>query len=75
VEDRAPSWSLGRLHCVAKKGYIATLIERPSRFAVLIKVPSKETKAMVAALRQHLRQLPAALKCSLMIQASVASTV
>jgi hypothetical protein len=32
---------------------------------MLIKVPSKETEAVVAALSQHVRQLPARLKRSL----------
>jgi IS30 family transposase len=32
---------------------------------MLIKVPSKETEAVVAALTQHVRKLPAALKRSL----------
>jgi hypothetical protein len=35
------------------------------RFAMLIKVPSKETEAVVAALSQHVRKLPATLKRSL----------
>jgi IS30 family transposase len=32
----------------AKNSYIATRVERHSRFAMLIKVPSKETGAVVA---------------------------
>ena len=32
---------------------------------MLIKVPSKETEAVVAALTQHVRKLPASLKRSL----------
>jgi IS30 family transposase len=45
--------------------YIATLVERHSRFAMLIKVLSKETEAVVVALSQHVRQLPTTLKRSL----------
>jgi IS30 family transposase len=48
----------------AKNSHIATLVEHHSRFAMLIKVPSKETEA-VAALSQHVRKLPATLKRSL----------
>ncbi len=49
----------------AKNTYIATLVERHSRFAMLIKVPSKNTEVVVAALSQHVRKLPATLKRSL----------
>jgi len=40
------------------------LVERHSRFA-LIKVPSKDTEAVVAALSQHVGKLPATLRRSL----------
>jgi len=36
-----------------------------ARFALLIKVPSKDTVAVVAALGQHVRKLPATLRRSL----------
>ena len=66
VEDRAiPGHWEGDLLAGAKNSYIATLVERHSRFAMLIKVPSKETEAVVAALSQQVRKLPAALKHSL----------
>ena len=45
--------------------YIATLVERHLRFAMLIKVPSKDTEVVVAALSQHVRKLPATLRRSL----------
>jgi IS30 family transposase len=48
-----------------QNSYIATLVERHSRFAMLIKVPSKETEAVVAALSQHVRKLPVTLRRSL----------
>jgi len=66
VEDRAiPGHWEGDLLSGGKNSYIATLVERHSRFAMLIKVPSKETEAVVAALSQHVRKLPATLKRSL----------
>ena len=48
-----------------RTAYIATLVERHSRFAMLIKVPSKDTEVVVAALSQHVRKLPATLRRSL----------
>jgi IS30 family transposase len=60
----------GRIACASRPScrsfpYIATLVERHARFAMLIKVPSKETGAVVGALSQHVRKLPARLKRSL----------
>jgi len=66
AEDRAiPGHWEGDLLSGAKNSYIATLVERHSRFAMLIKVRSKETDAVVAALSQHVRKLPSTLKRSL----------
>jgi IS30 family transposase len=66
AEDRAiPGHWEGDLLAGGKNSYIATLVERHSRFLMLIKVPSKETEAVVAALSQHVRKLPATLKRSL----------
>jgi IS30 family transposase len=66
AEDRAiPGHWEGDLLSGAKNSYITTLVERHSRFAMLIKVRSKETDAVVAALSQHVRKLPSALKRSL----------
>jgi len=66
VEDRAiPGHWEGDLLAGGKNSYIATLVERHSRFLMLVKVPSKETEAMVAALSEHVRKLPVALRLSL----------
>jgi len=66
VEERAiPGHWEGDLLSGAKNSYMATLVERHSRFAMLIKVPSKETEAVVAALSQHVRKLPVTLRRSL----------
>ena len=66
VEDRAiPGHWEGDLLSGAKNSYIATLVERHSRFAMLIKVPSKDTEVVVATLSRHVRKLPATLRRSL----------
>ena len=66
MEDRAiPGHWEGDLLSGGKNSYIATLVERHSRFLMLIKVPSKETEVVVAALSQHVRKLPATLRRSL----------
>jgi len=66
AEDRAiPGHWEGDLLSGAKNSYIATLVERHSRFVMLVKVPSKETEAVVAALSEHVRKLPATLRRSL----------
>jgi IS30 family transposase len=66
AEDRAiPGHWEGDLLSGAKNSYIATLVERHSRFLMLIKVPGKETAAVVAALSQQVRKLPATLRRSL----------
>jgi len=66
AEDRAiPGHWEGDLLSGAKNSYIATLVERHSRFLMLIKVSGKETEAVVTALSQHVRKLPATLRRSL----------
>ena len=66
AEDRAiPGHWEGDLLVGAKNSYVATLVERHSRFLMLIKVSGKETEAVVAALSQHVRKLPATLRRSL----------
>jgi IS30 family transposase len=66
IEDRAiPGHWEGDLIGGAKNSHIATLVERQSRFVKLIKVPSKDTATVVAALTLHVGKLPAALRRSL----------
>jgi len=66
AEDRAiPGHWEGDLLVGAKNSYVATLVERHSRFLMLIKVSGKETEVVVAALSQHVRKLPATLRRSL----------
>jgi IS30 family transposase len=66
VEDRAiPGHWEGDLFAGGKNSYVATLVERHSRFLMLIKVPSKNTAVVVAALSKHVRKLPATLRRTL----------
>jgi IS30 family transposase len=66
VEDRAiPGHWEGDLLSGSKNSHIATLVERHSRFTMLVKVPSKDTETVVAALSKHVRKLPATLRRSL----------
>jgi IS30 family transposase len=66
AEDRAiPGHWEGDLLAGGKNSYIATLVERHSRFLMLIKVPGKDTAVVVAALSKHVRKLPATLRRSL----------
>jgi IS30 family transposase len=66
VEDRAiPGHWEGDLLRGAGNSHVVTLVERHSRFCMLLKVPGKDTATVVAALSQHVQQLPAALRRSL----------
>jgi len=66
VEDRAiPGHWEGDLLRGARNSHVATLVERHSRFCMLVKVPGKDTATVVAALSQKVRQLPATLRRSL----------
>lgn len=66
VEDRAiPGHWEGDLLCGSNNSFIATLVERQTRFTMLVRLPSKETAPVVAALAKHVRKLPAQLRRSL----------
>jgi IS30 family transposase len=59
VEDRAiPGHWEGDLLRGARNSHVATLVERHSRFVMLVKAPGKDTATVVAALSQHVLQLP-----------------
>jgi IS30 family transposase len=66
VEDRAvPGHWEGDLISGSKNSHIATLVERHSRFTMLVKVERKDTETVVAALKKQITKLPAELRKSL----------
>lgn len=66
VEDRAvPGHWEGDLLVGGKNTQIATLVERRSRFVMLVKVPAKDTRTVVRALSRQVRKLPNELRRSL----------
>ncbi len=66
VEDRAvPGHWEGDLLCGGHNTYIATLVERHTRFVMLIKVPGKDSAGVVLALSKQVRKLPVQLRRSL----------
>lgn len=66
ADDRAvPGHWEGDLLCGGKNTYIATLVERHTRFAMLIKVPGKDSASVVCELSKHVRKLPLELRRSL----------
>ena len=66
AEDRAvPGHWEGDLLSGSNNTHIATLVERHTRYAMLIKVPSKDTSTVVGALSKHVRKLPQELRRSL----------
>lgn len=66
VEDRAiPGHWEGDLIGGSKNSYIATLVERHSRYVMLAKVKNKDTESVVSALIKQSKKLPAELYKSL----------
>lgn len=66
VEDRAvPGHWEGDLLSGASNSHIATLVERTSRFTVLVKVAGKDTNTVVRALARAAKKLPPSLRRSL----------
>ena len=66
VEDRAvPGHWEGDLITGSNNSYIATLVERHSRYVMLAKVANKDTKSVINALIKQARKLPKELYKSL----------
>ena len=66
VEDRAvPGHWEGDLLCGNLTSQIATLVERHTRYVMLVKVAKKDTETVINALIKHARKLPQELYKSL----------
>ncbi len=66
VEDRAvPGHWEGDLLCGDRSSQIATLVERQTRYVMLVKVASKDSETVANALIKHARKLPQELYKSL----------
>jgi len=66
VEDRAvPGHWEGDLITGSKNSHIATLVERHTRYVMLVKVANKDTRTVVSALIKQARKLPTELYKSL----------
>ena len=66
VEDRAvPGHWEGDLIAGSKNSYIATLVERQTRYVMLVKVANKDTESVISALIKHAHKLPTELYKSL----------
>lgn len=66
VADRAvPGHWEGDLLAGNKQSNIATLVERKSRYVMLIRLPTRDTETVVKALARKIQKLPASLRQSL----------
>ena len=66
AEDRAvPGHWEGDLLAGSRNTHIATLVERSSRFVMLVRVKGKDTESVVEALGEQIRRLPRTMMASL----------
>jgi IS30 family transposase len=66
AEDRSvPGHWEGDLICGTHSSYIATLVERQTRYVMLVKVAGKDTESVVSALVKNAKKLPQELYKSL----------
>ncbi len=66
VEDRAvPGHWEGDLIAGSNNSYIATLVERHTRYVMLVRVKGKDTEIVISALIKHAKKLPTELYKSL----------
>ncbi len=66
IEDRAiPGHWEGDLIAGSGNTHIATLVERQSRFTMLVKLDGKDTQTVVTALTKQIKRLPVELRKSL----------
>lgn len=64
-ERRIPGHWEGDLICGTRKSFVATLVERTSRYTLLVKLPGNDTNNVVNAIAEKVIQLPGELKKSL----------
>jgi IS30 family transposase len=66
AEDRAvPGHWEGDLLSGSRNTHVATLVERSSRFVMLVRVGGKDTESVVAALSEQIRRLPKTMMATL----------
>ena len=66
AEDRAvPGHWEGDLLAGSRNTHVATLVERSSRFVMLVRVDGKDTESVVRALGEHIRCLPKTMMATL----------
>jgi IS30 family transposase len=66
VEDRAvPGHWEGDLLSGSRNTHVATLLERSSRFVMLVQLRGKDTESVVAALGEQIRRLPSTMMATL----------
>ena len=67
ASDRAVPghWEGDLIIGAGQQSQVATLVERQSRYLLLVRVPTKDTHAVVRALATRIRRLPAGLRKSL----------
>ena len=66
AEDRAvPGHWEGDLLAGSRNTHVATLVERSSRFLMLVRVGGKDTESVVAALSEQIRRLPRTMMATL----------
>jgi IS30 family transposase len=66
VEDRAvPGHWEGDLLAGSRNTHVATLVERSSRFVMLVRVGGKDTESVVRALGEQIRRLPRTMMATL----------
>jgi IS30 family transposase len=66
AEDRAvPGHWEGDLLAGSRNTHVATLVERSSRFVMLVQVSGKDTESVVAALSEQIRRLPKTMMATL----------
>ena len=66
VEDRAvPGHWEGDLLSASRNTHVATLVERSSRFVMLVQLRGKDTESVVAALGEQVRRLPSTMMATL----------